>query len=145
MADFALWAAACETAFWPGGTFARAYAANRRSAVESIIEADPLATCVRTIVRERSSWSGSASDLLRLCGEQTHADASTSLPWARNPRALAGRLRRAQTFLRMLDIEIVFGREGRSGARMIRLSALGQNRSRANGMDCEGGRKAAIA
>jgi hypothetical protein len=48
-----------------------------------------------------------------------------SPPWARNPRALAGRLRRAQAFLRMLDIEIVFGREGRSGARIIRLSALG--------------------
>ena len=25
MADFALWAAACETALWPAGTFARAY------------------------------------------------------------------------------------------------------------------------
>jgi hypothetical protein len=145
MADFALWAAACETAFWPGGTFARAYAANRRAAIESMIEADPLATCVRTIVRERSSWTGSASDLLGLCAQQAHADASMSPPWARNPRALAGRLRRAQTFLRMLDIEIVFGREGRSGARMIRLSALGQSCSRANGMDCEEGSKAAIA
>src|SRR5262245_5152534 len=31
MADFALWAAACETALWPAGTFARAYAANRRA------------------------------------------------------------------------------------------------------------------
>ena len=47
-----------------------------------------------------------------------------SPPWAKNPRALAGRLRRAQTFLRMLDIDIAFGREGRSGARMIRMSAL---------------------
>ena len=44
-----------------------------------------------------------------------------SPPWARNPRALAGRLRRAQTFLRMLDIDIAFGREGRSGTRTIRL------------------------
>src|SRR5437763_1487406 len=33
MADFALWAAACETALWPAGTFARAYAANRRTAI----------------------------------------------------------------------------------------------------------------
>jgi hypothetical protein len=30
MADFALWARACETAFWRAGTFARAYQANRR-------------------------------------------------------------------------------------------------------------------
>jgi hypothetical protein len=141
MADFALWAAACETALWPSGTFARAYAANRRAAVESIIEADPLATCVRTIVGERSSWSGSASDLLRLCVQSAQEDAPLSPPWAKTPRALAGRLRRAQTFLRMLGIEITFGREGRSGARMIRLSALGHSRPRADGINCEDGQK----
>jgi hypothetical protein len=135
MADFALWAAACETAFWPAGTFARAYAANRRAAVESIIEADPLATCVRTIMGKRSMWSGTASDLLRLCAESAREDTSMNPPWAKNPRALAGRLRRAQTFLRMLDIDISFAREGQSGARMIRMSALGQNRSRTVEMD----------
>jgi hypothetical protein len=60
-----------------------------------------------------------------------------SPPGAKNPCALAGRLRRAQTFLRMLDIEIAFGREGRSGARMIRMSASRHSRSRAVGMDWE--------
>jgi len=51
MADFAIWAAACETALWPAGTFARAYAANRRTAVEGIIDADPVAACVRDIMK----------------------------------------------------------------------------------------------
>ena len=37
-------------------------------------------------------------------------------------RALAGRLRRTQTFLRTLGIEITFWREGRMGTRMIRVS-----------------------
>ena len=127
MADFALWATACETAFWPSGTFARAYAANRRAAMESIVETDPLASCIRTIMCERSTWRGSASDLLRLCAQRAQEDASMSPPWAKNPRALAGRLRRAQTFLRMLDIDIAFGREGRSGARTIRMSTLGHS------------------
>ena len=133
MADFALWAAACETAFWPAGTFARAYAANRRAAVESIIEADPLADCVRTMMRERTSWTGSASDLLRLCAEGAREDALVaSPPWAKNSRDdYAGR----RTFLRMLGIEMTFAREGRSGARIIRLSALGQSDSSAVGMD----------
>jgi hypothetical protein len=36
MADFALWAMACETAFWPTGTFARSYDANRGVALENI-------------------------------------------------------------------------------------------------------------
>jgi hypothetical protein len=43
MADFALWATACETAFWPSGTFLRVYDANRRAAIEGVIEADPVA------------------------------------------------------------------------------------------------------
>jgi hypothetical protein len=58
MADFALWATACETALWPARTFARAYAANRRAAIESIIEADPIATCVRAIMIDRAIWTG---------------------------------------------------------------------------------------
>src|SRR5271166_2410275 len=37
MADFALWATACETALWPPGTFTRAYTANRKAAIEGII------------------------------------------------------------------------------------------------------------
>jgi hypothetical protein len=44
--DFALWATACETALWPAGTFIRAYAANRKAAIEGIIDADPIAACV---------------------------------------------------------------------------------------------------
>ena len=49
MADFALWGSACETAFWPPGTFLRAYDANRRAAIDGVIEADPVATFVREL------------------------------------------------------------------------------------------------
>jgi hypothetical protein len=55
MADFALWATACETALSPAGTFARAYAANRRAGIEGVIDADPVAACVREITVERRS------------------------------------------------------------------------------------------
>jgi hypothetical protein len=127
MADFALWATACETAIWPAGTFARAYAANRRAAIESIIEADPVATSVRAMMVNRTLWTGSASDLLRLCAESARDDSSNGPAWAKNPRALAGRLRRAQTFLRTLGIEITFSREGRIGTRMIRVSTSPEN------------------
>jgi hypothetical protein len=122
MADFALWATACETARRPAGIFARAYAANRRAAIESIIETDPIATCLRSIMADRSTWTGSASDLLRLCAESARESPPGGIAWAKNPRALAGRLRRAQTFLRTVGIEITFSREGRMGTRMIRVS-----------------------
>jgi hypothetical protein len=127
MADFALWATACETALWPAGIFARAYAANRRAAIESIVEADPVATCVRALMIDRTAWTGSASELLRLCAEHARVDISNGSAWAKNPRALAGRLRRAQTFLRTLGIEITFSREGRTGTRMIQVSTSAES------------------
>jgi hypothetical protein len=127
MADFALWATACETALWPAGTFALAYAANRKAAIESIIEADPIAARVRALMVERSMWTGSASDLLRLCAESARDETPRGTGWTTNPRALAGRLRRAQSFLRTLGIEITFSRQGRGGARIIRVSANTEN------------------
>jgi hypothetical protein len=122
MADFALWAAACETALWPPGTFARAYEADRRAAIESIIDADPVATLVREVMTEHRSWTGSAADLLS-AGSDCSEDGvwGGSAGWPKSPRALAGRLRRAQTFLRALGIEVAFGREGRAGTRVIRM------------------------
>ena len=124
MADFALWATACETAFWPPGTFLRVYDANRRAAIEGVIEADPVAVFVREIMAVRSAWAGRASDLLRVhiaAGEDV-LDGTTG--WPKNPRALAGRLRRCQTFLRTVGIDIAFSREGRTGSRMIRMTSL---------------------
>jgi hypothetical protein len=108
MADFALWATACESA--PTGTFQAAYSNNRRDAIESQ---------VRELMAERGQWAGSASDLLQVGINRSG--------WPKSPRALAGRLRRAQPCLRTLGIEIAFGREGRFGTRTIRITAIGEN------------------
>ena len=71
---------------------------------------------------ERSSWTGRAADLLRVGIERTRQSSYTA-NWPRNPRALAGRLRRTQTFLRAIGIDIAFGREGRAGNRIISIRA----------------------
>ena len=63
MADFALWATACETALWPAGTFWSAYCGNRDEAVEGVIDADPIAASVRAVMATRTEWTGTASDL----------------------------------------------------------------------------------
>jgi hypothetical protein len=126
MADFALWATACETGLWPPGTFARAYTANRKAAIEGMIDTDPIAACVRELMSGRSSWTGSAADLLRISVERTNQTGDiTGFP--KNPRALAGHLRRARTFLRALGIEITFSREGRAGSRIIRMHTSLEN------------------
>lgn len=122
MADFARWAAACETALWPAGTVAQAYAANRQASVEGIIEADPVAACVRDIMAEHHQWSGTASDFLHAAEKRQREEVSIRRPdWPRTPRALAGRLRRAQTTLRTVGIDVTFYREGRAGNRIIRM------------------------
>jgi len=128
MADFALWATACETVLWPAGTFMRAYDENRRAAIEGVIEADPVADQVRDIMAKATTWTGSASDLHRIGADRSPDGCSArSSGWPKSPRALAGRLRRAQTSLRALGIEITFSREGRGGARIIRISASHEN------------------
>ena len=79
---------------------------------------------------DRAQWTGTASDLLQA---GTHVAGKAMVGnrsgWPKNPRALAGRLRRAQTPLRALGIEIVFGREGRLGTRTIRITTMGENRT----------------
>jgi hypothetical protein len=119
MADFTLWATACESAYRPAGTLEAAYANNRSVAIENMVDADSVAACVRELMTDRAQWTGSASDLLQVGTSRTG--------WPKSPRALAGRLRRAQPFLRALGIEIAFGREGRFGTRTIRITAMGEN------------------
>jgi len=75
---------------------------------------------------ERSSWTGSAADLLRVSVERT-SKTNDSAGWPKNPRALAGHLRRAHTFLRALGIDIAFSREGRAGSRLIRMRTSREN------------------
>lgn len=122
MADFALWATACETALWPAGTFWSAYCGNRDEAVEGVIDADPIAAAVRVLMATRTVWTGKASDLLGALGEVVGERGVKSKTWPDSPRALSGRLRRAATFLRKIRIEISFGREGRARTRTISIT-----------------------
>ena len=127
MADFALWATACETGLWPAGTFTRAYAANRKAAIEKMIDADPIAACVRELMSERPSWKGSASDLLRVSAECS----SDRIPGRHRMAEVSPRPRRPLASLAAvssaLGIDIAFTREGRSGTRVIRMRSFRGN------------------
>jgi hypothetical protein len=111
MADFARWSTACETAIWPAGTFWAAYCSNRDEAVADVIEADPVANAVRALMATRTTWTGTASDLLGALTELVGEAQRKSKSWPNSPSTLSGRLRRAATFLRKAGIEIAFDRE----------------------------------
>jgi hypothetical protein len=75
-----------------------------------------VAVLMRDIMAERTSWAGSAAELWRADAHRSNRDLLIERTgWPKNPRAFAGRLRRAQTFLRALCIDIAFSREGRTG------------------------------
>jgi hypothetical protein len=119
MADFALWATACETQFWPSGTFWAAYCGNRDNAVEGVLESDAVAVALRTFIEKHVQWKGTATELLGALSAQVGEPQNRAKDWPQSAKALSGRLRRAATFLRKVGVEIGFKKEG---ARMIHLS-----------------------
>jgi hypothetical protein len=122
MADFALWATACETALWPAGTFSAAYVGNCDEVVENVIDADPVAIAVRSFMSMQTEWIGTASELLGKLNPLVSETQRKAKSWPNSARALAGRLRRAATFLRKIGIEVDFTKQGRARTRIIRLS-----------------------
>ena len=124
MADFAKWATACETAFWPSGTFMAAYNDNLLEVVDTVIEANLVASTMRQFAEEEAPWSGTASDLLNQLRVAANESTTRSRDWPNSPRALADELRRAATFLRKVGIEIAFDRVGKHRTRTISIDTL---------------------
>ena len=124
MADFARWASASETAFWPAGTFMAAYTRNREDAVENVIEADPVASTLRSWFAGQTEWMGTATDLLGALTEHASEAVRRAKTWPSTPRTLSGRLRRAATFLRSVGVHIDFDHKtGRKRNRTIIISS----------------------
>ncbi len=123
MADFALWATACEAALWPSGAFWLAYAGNLAQAVDAVIEADPVASAVRALMKTWTEWKGTASQLLTTLELEAGERAARSKAWPQSSRALSGRLRRAATALRRTGVDVVFEREGHERTRTVIIRA----------------------
>jgi DNA-binding transcriptional LysR family regulator len=119
MADFAKWATACEPALWKPGTFVSAYDANRMEAIETVIEADPVATGLRQFMATKTEWTGTASELLGSLSLIVTEAERRGKAWPAAPNRLSGRLRRQATFLRQVGIKIEQKRSDKIGTRML--------------------------
>jgi hypothetical protein len=124
MADFAKWATACETAFWPSGTFMAAYNDNLLEVVDTVIEADLVGSTVRQFAEEEAPWTGTASTLLDRLRVVANESMTRSRDWPNSPDALSNRLRRAATFLRKVGVEIAFDRVGKHRTREITITTF---------------------
>jgi hypothetical protein len=110
MMDFAKWAeAGCRALGAPAGTFERAYAANRSSATEEALDADPVAVAVVDLIEKNEHFAGTATELLSAlegCASPTQRDRR----WPKDATRLSSHLRRLPPLLRPRGIEIVFSR-----------------------------------
>jgi hypothetical protein len=123
MADFAQAVIACETMFWPTGTFRTACEDNRAEIVEALIGAAPVTAAVRLLVAEQEFWEGEASDLdafLRVIS----GNLEEAKNWPAEPRLLANRLRDLAPSLLKIGIVVTFHRSrDHDRRRLITISA----------------------
>jgi hypothetical protein len=112
MADFTVRATACVPISYFTRGFLHSHNANRRSAIEDVVEADPVAARIRDIMAERTMWM---FQLLRVAAPVRErrifgrGRLSEIFPSACPP---APAVRRAQTPLRARGIEVTFGHRG---------------------------------
>jgi len=121
MADFALWGTACER---EPGAFMKAYEANRKELVEGVLDADAVASAIRTLMSTQTVWTGTASDLLVALEQAAGERAAKSKGWPGSADSLGRGLRRPATFLRKVGIEIDRVRDPHSKerARLIKIT-----------------------
>ncbi|MEE8549514.1 MAG: hypothetical protein V3S74_08570, partial [Alphaproteobacteria bacterium] len=120
MADFALLVTAAEPALgWRDGDFMEAYSLNRQGAVETSIEADPIANAVCDLVAD-ADWEGIPTQLLAALEERVSEPVRKSRIWP-SANKLRGRLRRLQAPLRTLGIVLDLDQraKGKGRARLI--------------------------
>lgn len=119
MADFAIWAIACEPAYAAEGAFLAAYQNNIKYSNGDAVNDDPLAPRIRNLLARRSAWAGTATQLeetLRGMSEQP-------LPrdWPRTAKLLSDHLRRIAPALSSIGISMTFERIGHDRERIIKL------------------------
>jgi len=122
MADFAIWATACETAFTGPKSFWSAYSGNINEAGEEVLDGDPVVGGLQALLDADGTIKGTATELLaRLCesvGERT----ARSKAWPQSSKALSGKLRRLAPILRKSGVSIEFDRAGHARTRIMRIT-----------------------
>ncbi len=133
MADFARWVVAAEPALpWPVGTFLGAYAANRRAANDLTLEASPVPQALRSFMATRTTWSGTASELLKALDHVIDDQTRRQKAWPSDARALSNALRRLTPNLRLAGLAIQFRREGKQRTRTVVLAKVSDPASAAS-------------
>jgi hypothetical protein len=125
MADYATWIRACETAIWSAGMHMAAYEANRTDAVDTVLEADPVAAALRRHMECRTSCTTTAAQLLADLNPLVTDHVRRGRHWPGNERGLKGQLTRLAPALRRIGISMEFSRQAGTGKRLIHITRQG--------------------
>ena len=121
MADFAKWAVAYEPAAFDEGAFMRAYERNRKGAVTTVIEANPVASAICELMQKRPDqvWEGTPGALHGELTRRVGTDVANTRGWPVNAQSLSRRLNQIKSALRPVGIEI---EQRKGGRRLMRIS-----------------------
>lgn len=125
MADFAVSAAACASAFgWTQAQVVEAIESNRADANEVAIGNSLIAEAVLRHFEHISEWRGSATDLLRFLEDREDSADRARTGWPATPRALRGALDRIAPSLRRAGFQVVHTRTGHGRKREILITKV---------------------
>ena len=132
MADFATWVVAAEGSLpWEPGEFMKQYDSNASEAVELALDADILATAVRSLmVVNKNGWKGTATELLKYLNDKAEEQTKRQKQWPKAANALMSKLKRSATALRTSGIEIETSRDSHGGARTVKIFKGGDSTCR---------------
>jgi hypothetical protein len=112
MADFELFGHACEGAYAPAGSFAKALAVNAVELNESLIEDDVVAKAITAFMDTRKEWSGTTTALLNELTVHALVDGlqvSNQKDWPRDATRFSKRVRTVAATLRKAGVVVEHG------------------------------------
>ncbi len=118
LADFALWATACESPLgWQLGAFMTAFQDAQDDLIKDALEAEPVAVALLSLLTpDRAEWIGTASVLLTELTAHAYGDKRPPKGWPGAPHVLVGALKRIAPALLAHGLEVTqLNRDGKKG------------------------------
>jgi hypothetical protein len=112
MADFFLWATACEPALGlQPGRFKQAHKENQQQTAEVALEGSPIYRYLVQLLGDTGKWEGRASDLLDFLNDRATSHEQQQQSWPKAARWLSSSLRNLHANLQLAGIGVTFDRD----------------------------------